>query len=290
MRLGLIASPGTPPPSTDHLTWMIKETAKLGLSTVNSGIQHWKDPKYVEGLRRLLAEEEIEIIPCVGGNYVEMGDVAVETRLRLTEELSLCKAVGAKIVWTCCYSRDHNRFTNHPPVKEQIVQIAENLKFISQEAEALGLVMALENHLDYRGYEIAEIIERVGSPSLGASLDTGNPFTVFEEPVEAAKVLAPYTYTVHFKDYRVVPWDNDESGQERTLVACAPLGGGHVDLVTIVDILSKNAPDPKNLPLNIELSFVPQGIDTRKLVLESIDYARRTFPQHLVARPERHQA
>lgn len=285
MRLGLITHPGTPPMSEDPVIWMVKQVAKLGLSTVNTGVHRWQEAGYLETLRGVLEQHKIEIIPCFGGNYVATDHEAEEVRRRVVEGLEVCKILGATIMWTCCASRDHHRFTTDPPVREQIIRIAENLKYLAEEAEQCGVVMALENHLDYRGYEIAEIIEQVGSPFLRVSLDTANPFTVFEEPVEAAKVLAPYTVTVHFKDFRVIPWDYDEHGQARTVVACSPLRKGHVDLPRIVEILWTGAPDPVNLPLNIELSFIPKGIDTRPWVLESITYCREQFGEYLRRAP-----
>lgn len=281
MRLGLITHPGTPPLGEDPVRWLVEQARLLGLSTVNTGIHRWREPDYLEGLRELLESSGIEILPCFGGDYVAIGREAEEVRQTVIEGLEVCKALGARIMWSCCASRDHHRFTTDPPVKAQIARIVETLKYLAEEAERRGIVMALENHLDYRGHEIAEVIERVGSPFLKASLDTANPFTVFEEPVEAAKVLAPYAVTVHFKDFRVVPWDYAEDGQARTVVACSALGKGHVDLETIVKLLWEKAPDPVNLPLNIELSFIPPGMDTGPWVLESIAYCRERFGKYL---------
>ena len=117
MRLGLITHPGIPPVSEDPVTWMIKQVAGLGLSTVNTGVGRWKEVGYLEGLRKLLENHGIEIIPCFGGNYVVTGQGSEEVRQSVIDGLDVCKMLGAKIMWTCCASRDHHRFTTDPPVK-----------------------------------------------------------------------------------------------------------------------------------------------------------------------------
>jgi sugar phosphate isomerase/epimerase len=109
-------------------------------------------------------------------------------------------------------------------------------------------------------------------PNVRAQLDTGNAFTVFEEPVECARALAPWTVSVHLKDVKVTPlapapWRGSRAES-------APLGGGQVDNVTICALLQEQAPDPANLPLLLEpLSLGPED-DHDAFLRTSVEWAR----------------
>lgn len=285
MRLGIsAASIGIQAKSApDFAKWLINRAAAWGLSTVNVPLVKWQVPGYIQEIKDLLAAKNLEIIPNLVGanNYVATGDEAQRVIEDNIKYMDVCREVGAKIMWICCSSRQHNHFTCNPPVDEQIDRISESLTKIAQAAQERGIILALENHLDYRGCEIAQIVKNVNSPNLRVSLDTANAFPVFEEPVEAARILAPYTVTTHFKDFKVTPWARDSTGQEYTAVECTPLGKGNVDLPQIIEILWQNAPDPKNLPLNIELSFIPPDTDTDAWIEESIAYCCREFAKFL---------
>jgi sugar phosphate isomerase/epimerase len=131
-----------------------------------------------------------------------------------------------------------------------------------------GVSIAIENHADYRGHEIAQIIQTAGESNLGARLDTGNPFWTFEEPVDAAKALAGMTITTHIKDLRVDRFAKWEG---------VPLGKGHVDLEYIIGVLLANqAPDPKNLHLVIEVEAI-EDMDPTAAADESVKYLKEKF-------------
>ena len=81
---------------------------------------------------------------------------------------------------------------------------------------------------------IVQIIKAVDSPNLRFLFDTGNTFTVCEDPVDAAYDAAPYTALVHLKDLRVLPWC---PGREFvSAMYAAPLGRGHVNNRKILEI------------------------------------------------------
>src|SRR4029077_13114029 len=75
------------------------------------------------------------------------------------------------------------------------------------------------------------------SPAFGVTLDTGNPLSVGEEPVEAARRLAPLIRHVHLKDYTI-----HFAPEGYRLVRCAA-GAGVIDFPAILDIVSKNGHD-----------------------------------------------
>ena len=62
--------------------------------------------------------------------------------------------------------------------------------------------MAIENHIDFTGAEILQLLEEVGSPYLGLNFDTGNFARLLDDPVKAMEKLAPFTLATHIKDLK----------------------------------------------------------------------------------------
>ena len=89
------------------------------------------------------------------------------------------------------------RFEPHGPQIESIVRM---LKASVKIAQDHGVILALENHIDYTSAEILEILERVDSDALKVNFDTGNTLRMMEDPVAAARRLGPYTVATHTKD------------------------------------------------------------------------------------------
>ncbi len=123
-------------------------------------------------------------------------------------------------------------------------EVINRLKQVMPVASDLGVYLCLENHQDLTTQEFLWILEEVDSPYLALCLDTANPLAVVEDPVETAHIVAPFTRTVHLKDYQVV-----ESEEGYRLIRCA-LGEGVIDLPEIVKILTQKSPAPH---VNIEI-------------------------------------
>ena len=118
---------------------------------------------------------------------------------------------------------------------DHLVALAARLRLILPIAEQLGLSLALENHQDATTDDFLHLYEESGQNSaFGVCLDTGNPLAVGQEPVEAAKILAPLIKHVHLKDYRIHFAPNGYR-----LVRC-PAGEGVVDFPQILKIVRAN--------------------------------------------------
>lgn len=179
-----------------------------------------------------------------------------------------CHPLGIRILGTAGGS---DRWDRRRPLAEQLARLEAALRPLSAVAAEEGVVLALENHADYRGPELAAVIAGVSSPGLGVRLDTANPYAVIEEPVAAAEALVPLTVATHIKDLRVRP---KQQGLLQ-LVGCA-LGEGDVDLRTIVPMLAARAPDPGRLSLTVEVE-PPPGTDVWQAARRSVDWMRATF-------------
>ena len=135
--------------------------------------------------------------------------------------------------------------------REQIELTIEVLRELSLMAAEFDTVITMELHVDLTSLELVHIIEAVDSEHVQVNLDTANALGLLEDPVDAARALAPYVHTTHFKDTCIYPTAEGYNWQ-----GGAPLGRGLVDLPAVVEILYQANP---NVHLNIEDSggFIP---------------------------------
>ena len=120
--------------------------------------------------------------------------------------------------------------------------IIEGLKEGAAYAEQKGVTLCLENHgtMAGRGEQVKQIIDAVGSPALMANPDTGNFMTVNQDSVEAVKIVAPFTGSVHFKDFRWAKPEETEhvyEGLNGSRIIGTAIGEGDVDLPKVVQAL-----------------------------------------------------
>lgn len=187
--------------------------------------------------------------------------------------MPIAAAAGARILCTThAAPAVHNHFSKDPPIEQQIEIMIGNFRQAARAAEDHGILIAFENHLDYRASEIARVIQAVNSPALRANLDTSNPVGVIEDPVDAARAVGRYAVMAHLKDFRIQPMTLD--GEPR--IFWAPIGRGNIELEQILTVLQMEAADPAQLPLCLEVA-PPHEHDPDVWVRDSLDYVR----QHL---------
>ncbi len=127
--------------------------------------------------------------------------------------------------------------------EDQASAAVDGLRAAAPVAEDLGVVLLLENHEDFTGQEVFRILEKVDHPSVGAVYDFGNSMMVLEDPMEAARAMAPFVHTVHLKDH-VLTVDPDGPGAtdaENTIVCGVSIGRGNIDIEAILGYLLDNA-------------------------------------------------
>ncbi len=259
---------------SDPLEWLFNRCGELGVDVAHCHIERWDDPRYLDGLKSLLAKFHLELMPVVGADMVCTGDQARRGQEDAVAAIERYKAFGGVRIIKFNPPMTYNRFNKEIPVAEQIDLIIENVRPIVQAAEEAGVILALENHYDYRASEILRVIEAVQSPSLRSLLDVGSPFAVCEEPVEATRLLAPYVVLVHLKDVRVLPWTPGSTGYHACQYA-TPLGEGNVDLHQILQILREHTPDPDRLCLALETVPAPPQDDEDRWVAEGVRWMRK---------------
>jgi sugar phosphate isomerase/epimerase len=238
-------------------TWMAANYVKPAQSASDP-----LDAGYMERAAEYAAKCGVTLMPTIRGTF---GAADPEARKLAVAQASasvvtINRYTGAKLFACLNWPMTHTRFEPTPPLSERLDLIASNLGLVADAAAEVGVTIALENHCDYRGHEIATILGKANRGNLKAQLDTGNAFVVFEDPVDCAKAMAKWTISVHLKDVRVTPlapppW----SGPRGESVA---LGEGHVDNLTICKLLAETSTDTTNMPLLIEPLQMPVGVDS----------------------------
>ena len=139
----------------------------------------------------------------------------------MTELLGVAHRMGATSL------RTYTRHAGTPD--EMMAATIRDLAAVAPVASDLGIVIVLENHEDFTGPELAQIVEVVGHPALKILYDYGNSQMVLEDPEAALEAVLPHVYSVHFKDHVMVR--PEDAGQLR--VAGVPVGDGALPLTRL---------------------------------------------------------
>ncbi len=244
----------------------LRRAGKLGVKGVSLESCHfpWEDESFLRRLRDTLDEMGLERVwawghpsgLCSGTNHAAAKD--------LVRHIAVARKLGANVMRIVGGSR-HTRAPKWPIHKRQLVRM---LSRVVGPAEEHGVVLAIENHIDLLADEMAELITTVDSPWLGVCLDTGNNLRLFEDPVVAAKTLAPFTRATHIKDIGVLRGNP----REFAFWPSVPLGEGLVDLPAVLGFLRRNKYTGL---LAVEVDFLhPDYGDEDPAVVKSVRYLR----------------
>jgi sugar phosphate isomerase/epimerase len=153
------------------------------------------------------------------------------------------------------------------PAADLIARLTLPLRHLSDEAEKLGLKLALENHADMRAAELVELLARVDHPALTICLDNVNLLRVGDDLISGVRLLAPLTTVVHLKDCR--PGDPCVEGGPVSVT----LGTGVINLPAI---LAELAAANISGPICVEFgSLGPNNVDERAMIEASVCWLRR---------------
>jgi len=192
------------------------------------------------------------------------GANAVEARKNLADRLKIARQLHCGIIRRG-YGRlkvATSRFSKDWLGTEQLRHVRNNLKEAAKIMEEYGVMLAIENHCDFKGEELADVLDSVNSHYVGTALDVVNGFTVYTDPVEDVEALAPFAITTHMKNMAVIDHPYDFPHIPFAAVGCA-LDEGYLDIPWVVDLLAKKSPYARGLHLVIETGWVPKrpGVD-----------------------------
>lgn len=133
-------------------------------------------------------------------------------------------------------------------------------------AQEVGVELVVENHADLTAAELERLLSHVGSPCLGVCLDTANALRVGDDPLAAARRLAPHTRLVHLKD--VAGGEADAGAGPRSV----RFGDGEVALEEILRALWSAGYAGA---VCVELGHLGPGeVDERELVADGVAWLR----------------
>jgi sugar phosphate isomerase/epimerase len=255
----------------DKPFWMLRRSAELGCRAQQLWAYDPNNAEQLSKIRALAAELDIELETYAGGVFELVGPMAKEGQQKLLDSIKVAKQVGAKIIRTG-YGRLNvatSRFNKEIPLAQHLDKLAQNLKVAAPIVADNGLLLAIENHCDFTGKELAQVFSAVNSPVVGCALDTANGWTVYCDPNDDVQDLAKWSITTHLKDMKIVDDFKAPSLIPMIPVGCA-LGDGHVDIPLAVKTLAAKSPWAKGLHLIIELGWerIPEGRNQAELRTE----------------------
>ena len=221
---------------------------------------------------RLMGAEKPEDVP--DATAAQKG---VENTMRLAEALGaeiLCAGYGQSSVAT-------SRWNKQFPFSEQKKFIVANLREMAKMLEGTSLTLAYENHCDFNGREVAQILAETDSEHVRSLYDFGNGAVACCDPMEDVEYLAPYAVAAHFKDFAVV--DNPlrtklYPDMPLTVTGCY-LGDGFIDFDRILRALIEKAPRPQGMILLAEPAFKLPTNDAERD--DRVEYNRKISQQYV---------
>ena len=157
---------------------------------------------------------------------------------RFEAEVKTASDVGVQAARTVIIpGRRYERFRSFEEFQEferrgrRIVELAAPI------VEKHRVPLAIENHKDQRIEDRIELYEHIGSQFVGACVDTGNSFALLDGVYTTIEALAPYAFSVHFKDQAITAYEDG------FLLGDVPLGQGSFDLKRMAGILRAKKPD-----------------------------------------------
>ncbi len=188
---------------------------------------------------------------------------------QLKRHIPVARRLGASIMRIVVSSMLYVNDPKEPQIQGSIRMLKEAVAV----ARDNGVTLALENHIDFTSAELLQIVEGVNSDYLKVNLDTGNALRLFEDPVVAARRLAPYTVATHTKDITVRGKGGTPMERFTWWPSC-PVGVGLIDIPALARVLNE-AGFTGSLAVELDLLAAPWA-DRREedLVAESLSYLR----------------
>ncbi len=153
--------------------------------------------------------------------------------VRFEAAVKTIKQAGAKVIRIAIGGRRYEQFSKAEQFKAFAERSLKSVQLAEPVAARHNMRLAIENHKDWRIDQMFDMLRRISSEYVGVCVDTGNSFSLLEDPMMVVEAYAPYAFAAHLKDMAV---DEYEDG---FLLADVPLGQGLLDLRRIVNVLRK---------------------------------------------------
>ena len=232
------------------------------------------EPSYLADIRAMLDSYHLDRVYAWGHPDGLEGGTNEAAYNEMLSSFEHAQAIGATVMRVVGSSL---RFRNEPH-GPQLERLTQMFRKAVRVAEAYGIRMAVENHIDFNGQEMLSLLRFVDSPFLGINFDTGNFVRLLDDPVQAMDALAPYTYASHIKDLKI---QRGVPANEWYFFSSAPVGDGVVDNGKLIEKLWRTGFDGI---LAVETDFLhpDYGNDEHAAVAASVNELRRLVAQAAV--------
>lgn len=177
-----------------------------------------------------------------GNSALPMEETETE---RFDAEVKTAVECGASVIRTVMMPG--RRYEDYESLEEFKSLYQRGLRAVERAepiAKKHNIRLAIENHKEQRIPDLLNVLEHLSSEPIGVCFDTGNSFSLLEDPLEAAKAYAKWTWTVHYKDQAVREYEDG------FLFADVKYGEGFIDLKQLADIVRQGNPEAR---FNLEM-------------------------------------
>ena len=169
------------------------------------------------------------------GHFAAVRSAVVEHGMKLeldTSDTHIENMTTMLHVAAACGADTLRTYTKYSaPLADVIQWTTTDLRAIASLAADLGVLVVLENHEDFTGPVLAQILGAVDHASVRALYDYGNSQMVGEDPLDALAAMAPFIERVHAKDHVLL------RGPNGAVVQGVPFGSGRLPVAEITDRL-----------------------------------------------------
>jgi sugar phosphate isomerase/epimerase len=164
------------------------------------------------------------------GIQLEVGTRGIDP-IHLRTYLGLAQQFGSPLLRTVIDTADYQ-----PSVDEAVSMLGTALP----DFERTNVRLAIENHDRFTIREFLDILQRLDSPHIGICLDTVNSFGALEGPEVVVDSLAPWTVSLHVKEFSIRRVDH----QMGFVIEGCPAGQGRLDIPWLLSRLKEAGRDP----------------------------------------------
>lgn len=262
--------------------WSIADFIHYAKEVPVQGIElldiYWENRQHeIAEVTRLIEENGLVVSAYdITNNFVkETPEERMDEVRKVINGIYVAKQLGTNIVRVFCGDA-HEQIST----EQSLEYIVEGFTQCAETAEKEQVYLAIENHglLSGRSEQIQDIIQKINSPYVKATFDTGNFLLVHEEPEKAFKRLKEDIVHVHFKDFRQKQPDEQVNGfrstKGETLIGVIP-GDGQVDLKTLIQEL-------QNINYPGWLSIEYEGLDDPELAnIEAVNRLKERLNEEM---------
>ncbi|MBN1567808.1 MAG: sugar phosphate isomerase/epimerase [Acidobacteria bacterium] len=216
---------------------MIEHCHSIGLAGVQMNPPS-VDPEAIRQFRRQLEKYNMHLV-CDPRLPKQDSEVSA-----FEEQVKAYKEAGATAFHAAMTGRRYEDYDRLEPFRQMFESCKKQIELAEPVLRKYKIRLGIENHKGWRSAEQASWLKQLGSEWVGVCLDFGNNLSLCEDPMDTARVLAPYACFAHIKDNAVQEYEDG------FLLSEVPLGEGIIDLKQIVQML--RAVDP-NMIMDLEM-------------------------------------